>query len=526
MNLEDRTTTAAMVEFEPLGCIQLALPVDYAFLLQWVRRISMREVIGDLGTRLRSPRPAKLRISVEGDLRLVKSIDAVGQMRLRVYKTASDKLPATIVNASVPFPAGNDDDTLLKTLFQQNTVRDTVYGLVPQCLKTQYTLLCDRIFEETGESEPLLDVSFADTEKGMESWMRAVEGDFTTLFETGSDVQSHRGTLSTQLTAGATIELYLPHLDRRDWKFPAAAVKRAEVRCNDAGQIFVGWPEQRVMEGMLRLAGFTTASKTSSIASSMVSHTGAPGEDGTTITRQIPTGYLTSWFEAPGDRETTYTAAYGEIAMSVQRLLREELPRLWFSNPSRYARLADSHAMLVYKCSRPFFGRTRTELTYEFLDHTSMRRFYRTANQAMSAELQRIQTILKGSDVARHYQPTFARDIVQEVAIRQHNLHRLMAAESTIIECFIQFGLTGHEFRYRMTSHPQHTAEGIARFAADFANALIYKAKRIHPTLDYGNLALPLLMEASSALSGVLRGESGVQRILHEQTQIDWQLAA
>ena len=510
MNQDTRPTTAALVEFTPLACIQLALPVDYTFLLQWVRRVNLREVIGDLGTRLYSPRPASLKVTVQGSLRLVKSIDAAGQMRLRVYKTTGHTNIS--VEASAPLPAATDTDPLLKTLLNQTTVRDAVYQLVPQCLQTQYTTQCNRILDETTENEPLLDVSFADTEKGLESWMRAIGGDFAVIAEPDSGAEANRGTLSSQLPPTASIEIYLPQLDRKDWKSPAAAIGRSPVRCNNAGQIFVGWPEQRVMESVLRLAGFAAASEASSLAGASVSHTGAPGGDGFAVTRQIPAAYLTSWFEAPGDRDTTYTAAYGEIALSVQRILREELPRLWFSKPERYARLADSHAMLVYKCSRPFLGRTRTELTYEFQNPVSMKRFYKTANLAMPAELERIQEILKGSELARHYQRIFSRDIVGEVATRQHNLDRLMSAESTIIECFIQFGMTGHEFRYRMGSHPQHTAEGIARYAADFASALIYRTKRIHPTLDCGDLALPLLMEASSALSGVLRGESGVVR--------------
>lgn len=512
MNQDTRPTTAAPVEFAPLTCIQLALPVDYTFLLQWVRRVNLREVIGDLGTRLRSPRPAGLKIAVHGSFRLVKSFDIAGQMRLRVYKTAAIRRPNISVEATAPLPAATNTDPLLRTLLQQTAVRDAVYHLVPQCLQAQYATECRRIFDERSNDEALLDVSFTDTRKGFESWLRAVDGDFSMMFQPHSGTESRRGSLSSNLSPWANIELYLPQLDRKDWRSPAAAIERSPVRCNDAGQIFIGWPEHRVMEGMLRLAGFAAASKTSSIASAMVSHTGAPGEDGSTITRQIPASYLTSWFDAPGDRETTYTPAYGEIALAVQRVLREELPRLWFSKPERYARLADSHAMLVYKCSRPFLGRTRTELTYEFQNADSMKRFYKTANLAMPAELDRIQEILKGSELARHYQRIFSRDIVGEVAIRQHNLDRLMSAESTIIECFIQFGMIGHEFRYRMSSHPQNTAEGIARYAADFASALIYRTKRIHPTLDCGDLALPLLMEASSALSGVMRGESGVNR--------------
>jgi hypothetical protein len=514
MNRKDSTTTAAMVEFEPLHCIHLALPVDYSFLLHWVRRVSVREVVGDLGTRLRSPRPATLRIALQADLRLVKSVDSAGQLRLRVYKTPTADVRTVSVEAAVPPSCASDPDPVLNTVFGQVPVRDAVYSLVPQCLTTQYTLNCGRVYDETPETEPLLDVSFTNTENGLKTWLQAITGDFSTVFEPRSDAHSNRGTLDTQLDAYAPIELYLPQLDRKDWKSPAAALARAQVRCNNAGQIFVGWPESRVMECILRQVGFAAADKTRSIASATVSHTIAPGEDGVAITRQIPASYLTSWFLAPADRETNYTSAYGAVALSVQRVLREELPRLWFSKPERYARLADSDAMLVYKCSQPFFGRTRTELSYEFQCSKSMRRFYRTANQAMPAELERIQTILAGSHLARHYRPARARDLVGDVAHRRHNLDRLMAAESSFIECFIQFGLRGNEFRYRMTSDPQQTAEGIARFAANFSNALIYRAKRIHPTLDCSDIALPLLMEASSALSGVMRKESGVHRLV------------
>ncbi len=512
MNQETRPVAVSMVQSAHITCIQLEVPVDYAFVLHWVRRVNLREVIGDLGTRLKALNPAVLKIAIHGDFRIYKSNDNARQMRLEVYKMAALRPPAISIEVTAPLPAATDTDPLLRTLFQQTAVRDAIYHLAPQCLQAQYATECRRIFEEYPKHDALLDVSFTDTKKGYQAWLRAVDGDFSMLFQPRSGTEFRHGNLSAFLSPYANIELYLPQLDRKDWKSPAAAIQRSPIRSNEAGQIFVGWPERRVVEGMLRLAGFAASSKTSSITGAKVVHTGAPDEYGHAITRQIPANYLTSWFDAPGDRDTTYTAAYGEIALAVQRLLREELPRLWFSKPERYARLADSHAMLVYKCSRPFLGRTRTELTYEFQNPVSMKRFFKTANLAMPAELDRIQEILYDSDLARHYQRIFSRDIVGEVATRQHNLDRLMAAESTIIECFIQFGMIGHEFRYRMTSHPQHTAEGIARYAADFAGTLIYRTKRIHPTLDCGDLALPLLMEASSALSGVMREESGVNR--------------
>ena len=512
MNQDTRTATAFFIDSAALACIQLEVPVDYTFLLHWVRRVNLREVIGDLGTRFNAPCPAVLKIGLHGNFRILKTNDIAGQMRLRVYKTTDSGSLTIAIEVTAPLPTATDTDPLLGTLFQQTTVRDAIFHLVPQCLQVQYATKLRRILDESPEDDALLDVSFTDTEKGFEAWLRAVDGDFSMMFQPHSCTEFRSGNLSSCLSAQASIELYLPHLDRKDWKSPATAIQRSPVRCNAVGQIFVGWPEHRVMEGMLRLAGFAASSATNSITSAKLAHTSAPDEYGAAITRQIPASYLTSWFDAPGDRDTSYTAAYGEIALAVQRVLRQELPRLWFSKPERYGKLADSHAMLVYKCSRPFLGRTRTELTYEFQNPDSMKRFFKTANLAMPAELDRVQQVLSGSELARHYQRIFSRDIVGEVASRRHNLDRLMSAESTIIECFIQFGMVGHEFRYRMSSHPQHTAEGIARYAADFASALIYRTKRIHPTLDYCDLALPLLMEASIALSGVMRDESGMRQ--------------
>jgi hypothetical protein len=397
-------------------------------------------------------------------------------------------------------------------------VRNAIYGRAAECLETKYSQLISRIFDETGQTEPLLDVSFPNTEHGLEAWLTAINGDFTAAFQTRADLATHRGALTRDFSHHAAIELFLPYLDRKDWKFPVRALARARIHSNVAGQIFVGWPSRDCVENTLRLATFAAIDKTSSASSFTVNHTAPPDECGTEVMRQIPGNYLTAWFDAPGDRDSMYGPVYGEIAFVVQKLLREELPRRWFSKKERYARFAESYAMLVYKCSRPFVGKTRTEFSYEFQLQASMRRFYRTAAQALPEELNRIQAGIAGSAFAETYHMKATRDIIDAVQTRKQYLDRLMSAESTIIECFIEFGITGNECRKYISSHPEDTAEQLARYAEAFARALNCRVRRIHPSLDCCDLALLLLMETSSALSGMIRGQSGILSVLHEQT--------
>jgi hypothetical protein len=508
---------ANLTEFDRLQTIRIAAEVNYSFLLHWVRRAGVHDVAGDLGLRLRSPRPANLNITINGNFRLLKSIHPSGRMRLRVYRLTSLEGRTVSVTAVAPLPGESDADPLLSAVLQRPGVRDAIYGLAAESLRKEHTILFSRMHDQEERGEPLIDASFADTESGLECWMAAAQGDFTSVFSGSLDIELHHSTFDS-FSGYSSIELFLPHLDRKDWKSPADAIDRAPVRCNEAGQIFVGWQEESAIEDTLRLAGFVAAHKTRSAGSFTINHTGEADEYGTRITRRIPGGYFTTWFDAPGDRDPAYGPTYGEIALSVQRVLREELPRLWFSNPDRYAKLQDSHAMLVYQCSRPFVGKTRTEFSYEFQSPTSMRRFYKTAALALPEELARVHDRFFETAHAAHYHPNSARQIVQAVEKQRRFIDRLMAAESTIIECFIQFGVAGKEVRERITSRPADAAEQITKYAEAFSRALNYRVKRIHPTLDCSDLALPLLIEASSSLSGMMRGRSGVTTLLHIQT--------
>src|SRR4051812_11870628 len=105
----------AVLEFEPLGRFQFTLPVNYTFLLHWVRRISMREVIGDLGTRLRSPLCAAVQISFDGDFRLVRGTDASGRPRLRVFRMAGAPRLTIAVDTVAFTPSENETDPVLTT---------------------------------------------------------------------------------------------------------------------------------------------------------------------------------------------------------------------------------------------------------------------------------------------------------------------------------------------------------------------------------------------------------------------------
>ena len=59
--------------------------------------------------------------------------------------------------------------------------------------------------------------------------------------------------------------------------------------------------------------------------------------------------------------------AFARVSVAIQTLLRERVPSHYFVDPRAFVNVKTAYPMLVYRASRPFRGKMRTELTYDIL---------------------------------------------------------------------------------------------------------------------------------------------------------------
>jgi len=90
-----------------------------------------------------------------------------------------------------------------------------------------------------------------------------------------------------------------------------------------------------------------------------------------------------SWLRAPDERSGGFFPAFARISVALQEALRERVPAAYFENLENYRDTKKAYPMLVYRASRPFRARTRTELTYDVLNPATLARVFRSAKQCL-----------------------------------------------------------------------------------------------------------------------------------------------
>ncbi len=73
------------------------------------------------------------------------------------------------------------------------------------------------------------------------------------------------------------------------------------------------------------------------------------------------------WLAAPDERTPGFFPAFARVSIAIQTLLRERVPSHYFVDPRAFRNVKTAYPMLVYRASRPFRGKMRTELTYDVL---------------------------------------------------------------------------------------------------------------------------------------------------------------
>jgi hypothetical protein len=176
--------------------------------------------------------------------------------------------------------------------------------------------------------------------------------------------------------------------------------------------------------------------------------------------------------------------------------LRERVPSHYFVDPRVFANSKTAYPMLVYRASRPFRGKMRTELTYDILHPKTVAMFFRTVRPVLGEVLESAKARLLADglpELAALYEPARANAIlesVQRLSKSRKCLYVLIRAESVLVTTLIDLaGLGNLPIRQQ------------ARRMASFEKKWRYQLRRMYPATDFTWLASELLETATLALT-------------------------
>jgi hypothetical protein len=428
------------VELEYLSRVELTQDVTYEFELYWLKRPGMYLVEGDLARRLATVR-VRAAVRLEGDFRLIKSIDANGHLRLRVC--TGNRRSKIGVHVFPALPPGHQDPVLPEVL-GLTSLRDAIYREAARIVQRRYA----EILKDSEGLSPLLDYSFSSGDAGLESWMCAIEGNLT---RANGDATERRHDLLGEHSSRFQLQIHMPFLSRKETRNPKAALANALVESRGK-HINVRRPNDELLEHHLTAAALLAQSE--------------PDKHPFAI-----------WMRAPGPKSALYGPAYHAVARAVQTVLRQHLPQIWEQSSARAFSPLEADTVSVYHESRPWLGRTRTDFSYDCWCPTAMKLFFRSARM------------------------TSAGTVLQPVLKRPKYLISILAAERQMINSLINLGIRCHGITNLHAMDPAEATRQISIFAKPWAKSFRTALKGVLPGLDCSSLAPALLAEATGALS-------------------------
>jgi hypothetical protein len=202
------------------------------------------------------------------------------------------------------------------------------------------------------------------------------------------------------------------------------------------------------------------------------------------------------WLAAPDERTPGFFPAFARVSVAIQTLLRDRVPAYYFANSQAFGNVKTAYPMLVYRASRPFRGKMRTELTYDVLNPKTLATFFRTVRPALAEVVEGAKSRLLAEGLpglAASYEPHRAASIlesVQRLSKSRKCLYVLIRAESVLVTTLIDLAGLGN-----LPIKQQ------ARRMATFEKKWRYQLRRMYPGTDFTWLATELLDAATEALA-------------------------
>ncbi|HYL34908.1 MAG TPA: hypothetical protein VEV17_03225 [Bryobacteraceae bacterium] len=201
------------------------------------------------------------------------------------------------------------------------------------------------------------------------------------------------------------------------------------------------------------------------------------------------------WFLAPGERDPSFLAVFAQVSLALQNALRERVPAAYFTVLENYRDVKKAYPLLIYQASRPFRGRVRTELTYDFLSLEAVARLARSAKPTLVERLSQAEVRLREAgwpEVADHYRTRRMAEILESAqswSKSRRCLQVLMRDESALMNALIGLGGLGRQA-------PREQARRIAAFEKRWC----FQLRRFYPGTDFLWLAPVLLGAVTEAL--------------------------
>ncbi len=202
-----------------------------------------------------------------------------------------------------------------------------------------------------------------------------------------------------------------------------------------------------------------------------------------------------AWLRAPDERSPDFFPAFARISVALQQALRDRVPAAYFEKLENFRDTKKAYPMLIYRSSRPFRARMRTELNYDVLNPAALARVFRSAKQCLPELLIRTENLLSHAgcyDLTRYYQARRTPEIidsVQRLSKSRRCLYVLIRSESVLVNALIELGGLG-------ALSPKAQLKRTAAYKKRWS----FQLRRLYPGTDFLSLAPALLDAATQAL--------------------------
>jgi hypothetical protein len=460
---------------------------------------------------------ADIRVSSPVEIRLSKIKG--GEARLQFYRSVSNDAVLLEVNPSAPLHS-----PAVESVRARFDPPDKFDEAIVSTLRLQIAAQLADAWRISDGDHPLLDYAVDQSETGLLLLARAIEG----ILIDPAGITLASGLWTKALAELQGLEIHVAPVERRrsrtnrsQWTAMRAGIGRLLVFDQSVRQAGAEWNREQVMlalTGSLRSAdpaGWSLAFADRRVLSPVqVSMLLAPlaasysinlpdeladGPVEVTFSVWVPESACSVLLHAPSDHEPGCGPAWAAVSVAIQKALRQWLPYLYFTAPDAMRNPEAAWAMEVYSASRPYFGKTRAELTWDVLDSRTLRRVARSASANLYSVLARIESVFNPGRV-----PTIVpsrrrkrRSRVLRFIIRDRKLlNTLLAAETFLVDEFVKFGVA-----IRTPSREIRDIRTLAGVAADFTKALEIRLRKWYRAHDFTPLVPLLLIEATNALA-------------------------